>query len=146
MLVTGLAERVPARARNPPTRYAREARSFRRTESSAGPVLVRRRLGTGQHNHSICRCFASRDLTMKLVRVLPNCRPESGMVVPTQQTEHARFQALQGTGATGLEPATSGVTGRRSNQLNYAPADGPSVPRPGLTGRFRSGSAFTLLR
>ena len=27
-------------------------------------------------------------------------------------------------GATGLEPATSGVTGRRYNQLNYAPAKG----------------------
>jgi hypothetical protein len=27
-------------------------------------------------------------------------------------------------GATGLEPATSGVTGRRSNQLSYAPATG----------------------
>ena len=26
-----------------------------------------------------------------------------------------------GAGATGLEPATSGVTGRRSNRLSYAP-------------------------
>ena len=29
-------------------------------------------------------------------------------------------------GATGLEPAASGVTGRRSNQLSYAPI-GPRV-------------------
>ena len=29
---------------------------------------------------------------------------------------------MQRAGATGLEPATSGVTGRRSNRLNYAPA------------------------
>ena len=44
------------------------------------------------------------------------------------------------TGATGLEPATSGVTGRRSNQLSYAPrasrvqygtANAP-CPGPGL--------------
>jgi hypothetical protein len=27
-------------------------------------------------------------------------------------------------GATGLEPAASGVTGRRSNQLSYAPFSG----------------------
>ena len=34
-----------------------------------------------------------------------------------------RFAGSSETGATGLEPATSGVTGRRSNQLNYAPGE-----------------------
>jgi hypothetical protein len=42
--------------------------------------------------------------------------------------------AGSGTGATGLEPAASGVTGRRSNQLSYAPGDvrvygSPGAPR-----------------
>ena len=38
---------------------------------------------------------------------------------------HSRMMA----GWTGLEPATSDVTGRRSNQLNYHPATG-GLPRP----------------
>jgi hypothetical protein len=33
-------------------------------------------------------------------------------------------------GATGLEPATSGVTGRRSNQLSYAPAASTQAATP----------------
>jgi hypothetical protein len=36
-------------------------------------------------------------------------------------SKKAQIQAQLDTGATGLEPATSGVTGRRSNQLSYAP-------------------------
>src|SRR5579871_663429 len=35
------------------------------------------------------------------------------------------FPAAKMAGATGLEPAASGVTGRRSNQLSYAPARRP---------------------
>jgi hypothetical protein len=31
-------------------------------------------------------------------------------------------------GTTGLEPATSDVTGRRSNQLNYVPAMSRDIP------------------
>ena len=40
---------------------------------------------------------------------------------------------------TGLEPATSGVTGRHSNQLSYIPAR-PSESGPGSIAGARSGS------
>ena len=47
----------------------------------------------------------------------PQIRPE---LQETPQVQEASYEA----GATGLEPATSGVTGRRSNRLSYAPVGG----------------------
>ena len=47
----------------------------------------------------------------------------------TKRREVAARESFNLAGPTGLEPATSGVTGRRSNQLNYDPAVGlPATP------------------
>jgi hypothetical protein len=46
------------------------------------------------------------------------------------------FPGTSKAGATGLEPATSGVTGRRSNQLSYAPRTGSSS-MAGRSGQLR---------
>jgi hypothetical protein len=39
-----------------------------------------------------------------------------------RETTSLSLRNSEVAGSTGLEPATSGVTGRRSNQLNYDPA------------------------
>ena len=54
-----------------------------------------------------------------LVPLLTVCSPSFDCVLG-RDNKIGCFQGFS-TGATGLEPATSGVTGRRSNQLNYAP-------------------------
>ena len=38
-------------------------------------------------------------------------------------------------GVTGLEPATSGVTGRHSNQLSYTPGPHPEMPGGAVAAR-----------
>jgi predicted nucleic acid-binding protein len=47
-------------------------------------------------------------------------KPNSATSRHSLPIEKTRFAGKR-AGATGLEPATSGVTGRRSNQLSYAP-------------------------
>jgi hypothetical protein len=44
-------------------------------------------------------------------------------------------------GSTGLEPAASGVTGRRSNQLNYDPAKTNCLPEA-RQGRAKAGGRY----
>ena len=92
----------------------------------------------------------------RTARVLPECRQrefgssgrrfggkcgradrrvfQSDLPRPASDRQAGTQTARTRAGATGLEPATSGVTGRRSNQLNYAP-----VGRRIVAARFRTG-------
>jgi len=75
---------VPARARNPPTRGAREATSFRRTDLSPGPVLASERrprdpaqsvdLGKAQRGRKVSRAAA---VTAPIPVFLPRLRPSA---------------------------------------------------------------------
>ncbi len=56
-------------------------------------------------------------------------------------TSHLKRGVQELAGVTGLEPAASGVTGRRSNQLSYTPFAGRRV-RPGAIHRGMYGLGF----
>ena len=75
---------------------------------------------------------------MKLLQTIRNAalRPrksmQSGITYLLNLSGGVRIEAEIWVGkvarVTGLEPATSGVTGRRSNQLSYTPDVGTSAP------------------
>src|SRR5581483_492965 len=54
----------------------------------------------------------------------PATESRTASSVPSQTADE---QSMEVAGATGLEPAASGVTGRRSNQLSYAPFFGDAA-------------------
>ncbi len=72
--------------------------------------------------------------------------PECGKQdLRTKRTKSEVF-LTQIAGATGLEPATSCVTRRRSNQLNYAPANSLKMTSRSLRSLAVSCTAFHVLR
>jgi hypothetical protein len=87
----------------------------------------------GQQAPAPLGCFAGLYCMRPPMRCCPFCCPTSRDTRLIGQHNTLVYRANGETGATGLEPATSGVRGRRSNQLNYAPAGGGQCSRAANT-------------
>jgi hypothetical protein len=93
-------------------RWARIALAHRKGQALPPVVLHRQPDGyyvvDGRHRVSVARALQHRDI-------------DAWVTGPRREQNGLVNQGILEAGATGLEPATSGVTGRRSNQLSYAP-------------------------
>ena len=75
----------------------------------------------------MCRSHPAGGLPLRLSRRLP---------IAAEATANLSKEMA---GVTGLEPATSGVTGRHSNQLSYTPGPSEAGRRGGCEIGFRQG-------
>ncbi len=111
--------RHPALHRPPSRPSRRPSRAPRRSPLALPPGPPRR----GHHAARRPRRLAPTTAHLS-AQALPNSATHTTRKPPVAAARNAERPGLQGlppAGATGLEPATSGVTGRRSNQLSYAP-------------------------
>jgi len=81
------------------------------------PVASAGRPACGKHRQGPASCGDFRSIRVRDLRGMGKKPAVDSAIVGNKNMPICRYF----TGATGLEPATSGVTGRRSNQLNYAP-------------------------
>jgi hypothetical protein len=70
------------------------------------------------------------------------CGSNAALTLFDRKVDVVRVEEM--AGATGLEPAASCVTGRRSNQLNYAPAWNTLIIVPSDITRFPLVSSRSL--
>ena len=107
---------------NPCTNTGSTGRSLNceRTVRSGPSRRHRRAWRRGARSGAVTTARPSRCVTRFLATLRVAAKPNR-LTHDTQVLQMPHIAAHRGAGATGLEPATSGVTGRRSNQLSYAP-------------------------